>query len=326
MLCGHPLPPRPVVRGAVTPNVERVRYAAAGEGFRKAAVLLEEEVVFPHGESEPSRAAVVQARAVPELRNVVGWVLFESLIVEVPVQEAADIKGPAKRERTAEQLRVAKHEIHSVVAAETGTDGAEDPSRVLAAHERDDFPEDITLVRRLETDAGGRCALLVVPTHSVDGVEAEQLQRAVVEGRAQDVDHAAVREFGVPSAGGGKDEERLAGVAVDGDLHVLPENAAPADDVLLDQIGITPRSRSGAYVLVCPTWSGAGNVSRGSQTSGNVGSAIRLRGNRWWHWGGVPPGPHVDHRKLHHRGEADAGDVDGVYIELAHPAYSTERG
>ena len=94
---------------------------------------------------------------------------------------------------------------------------------VLEADQRHDFVDQVVLVLHVAGDAPARGHLAVVPALHVDRVDAVELQVAAIDAAGEGADHAAVFKLVEAPAGGGKDEDRQAGVAEDEQFHVAAE-------------------------------------------------------------------------------------------------------
>jgi hypothetical protein len=72
-------------------------------------------------------------------------------------------------------------------------------------------------------DAAAGSDAAVIPTFSVDGIDAKELKLAGVDAAGESGDHAAIFKLEKAAAGGGENQDRHAGVAKDEEFHGAAE-------------------------------------------------------------------------------------------------------
>src|ERR1700733_251235 len=115
---------------------------------------------------------------------------------------------------------MAHGKIQSMIAAKTAAGHGDLRSPVLPLQIRHKFIEQIAFILQVAPDARPRMHAFVIPTLAVDAVDAEDLDRSAFHPSSQSVDHTCVLVFKETPLGSGKNQEGLAGVTIDEQLHV----------------------------------------------------------------------------------------------------------
>jgi len=118
---------------------------------------------------------------------------------------------------------VAEGDVHGVVAAEAGADGAEARVLIHLADEGHDLIHDVVAVLDLAGDAPAGQDVAVVPAFAIDRIDAEELEMAVLELVVEGADHLAIFELVEAAAGGWEDDGGIACVSEDEQFHIAPE-------------------------------------------------------------------------------------------------------
>jgi hypothetical protein len=221
--CEHSLPPGPVVACVVAPDVEAARDTFVAEYLCHTFVVVPALIVNTCGQDVGIAPIAVEIPGVADVGEVVHGNVEVAVVVVVAGEKVGRVKGSAHREHGCEDVWMAEGDVHSVIAAEAGADGAEAGVLVLLAYEGTDLVHDVLLILDLTGDSPTWRDVAVVPAFVVDRVDAVELKVAVFELVVDGVDHAAIFKLEETALGGGKDNRWKTCVSEDEQLHISSE-------------------------------------------------------------------------------------------------------
>jgi hypothetical protein len=186
---GHGLPPGPVVKAVIAPDVEFVAYAFVAQDVGEALVLLPAHVPLAGGEHG---ADVVVLPGIGAIGQVVGRVVEIEVFTVPTVDEVLHIKGAAHGYDSRHRIGVAETKVRGVIGAEAATGGDQPRRLVLFAHQRKHIVDEVAFILHVTLHAPIGIGLLVIPTLPIDAVDAVKLQPAAVDAVGHRGNHTVV--------------------------------------------------------------------------------------------------------------------------------------
>ena len=120
---------------------------------------------------------------------------------------------------------MAQCDVHRVVAAEAAAEREQARIAIFLADEGQHFAKKIGLIVHVAGDAAARRNLAVIPALAIYRIHAKKLDLSGVDPGGESGDHAAIFKLEKAAAGGGKNQDRQAGVAKDEQFHGAAEAA-----------------------------------------------------------------------------------------------------
>lgn len=215
------------MREVIIPDIEAVGDVLAAEDIGEAVIVAEADVVIGGSEDDvPIAVVVVVEPSVVEMGEIVDGVVEVGEFIEVAVEEGPVVEGAGQGDAAGDGVGVAEGEVDGVIAAEGAAVDSEVDAAGAMADKGEDLMEDVLFVGVVTADAIGGVGGFVVPGFSIDAVDAEEHEVAVVEAVPEGFDHAVVFVFVERAHRGGEDEDGVTGMAELEKLHVLVQTGA----------------------------------------------------------------------------------------------------